>query len=430
MDNFKNGDVQDKTKVINNDDAARQASKNLLEDVGGARQAAARDNDNVLQLAAAGKNVAKPAQNFNPSGYSVIPPYVLQELSRLEPHNRSHKDTFDKTKDLNDTSSAFRPHAAGGNDSAREVYDAKGKEVSPGDKARFEGDKPTGNDEVDKAYDYTGFVRDFYKKEYGRDSIDGQGMKFISTVNYGDNYENAFWNGSQMTYGHPGADSPFKTFVLLDVCGHEITHGVTEKESGMKYYGQSGALNESMSDVFGVLINQYAKGQTADKADWLVGAGIWKDGINGRGLRDMLNPGTAYDDPKVGKDPQPAHMKDYNKTWGDNGGVHYNSGIPNKAFATFAKAVGGNAWEDPGHIWYNARKASGDNPSFAQFAFHTIEEAKKLNHGDQVAKLEKAWADVGVTPSATTLDVDTPGVKAPTGPADKRQPSHPLKKAG
>ena len=347
-------------------------------------------------------------QSFKPSGFSVIPPYVLEDLAKKNPGQDGFLKTYNKTKEMLDSPSKIKPRAVGGNDSAREVYDAKGKEVQPGDKARFEGDKATGNEEVDNAYDYTGFIRDFYKKEYGRDSIDGNGMKFVSTVNYGDNYENAFWNGSQMTYGHPSADSPFKTFVLLDVCGHEITHGVTEKESNLTYYGQSGALNESLSDVFGELIEQYSKKQTADQADWVVGNGIWKDTVKGRGLRDMLNPGTAYDDPKVGKDPQPAHMKDYLKTWGDNGGVHYNSGIPNKAFATFARAVGGNAWETPGHIWYEARKAAGSDPSFAQFAYHTIEAAKSRKDAELVKKLEKAWSDVGVTPSATEKDNDTP----------------------
>jgi Zn-dependent metalloprotease len=180
-------------------------------------------------------------------------------------------------------------------------------------------------------------------------------------------------------------------------------------ESGLTYQGQSGALNESLSDVFGNLIKQYAEKQTADQGDWLVGGGIWKDTVKGRALRDMLNPGTAYDDPAVGKDPQPAHMKDYYKTWGDNGGVHYNSGIPNKAFATFAKAVGGNAWEDPGHIWFNARKLAGSNPSFAQFAYQTIEAAKQMGKDDLVPKLQSAWDGVGVKPDANATDTQTPG---------------------
>jgi Zn-dependent metalloprotease len=227
-------------------------------------------------------------------------------------------------------------------------------------------------------------------------------------VNYGQNYENAFWNGRQMTYGRPGADSPFKTFVLLDVCGHEITHGVTEKEANEKYFGHSGALNESNSDIFGSLIKQYSRHQTADQADWLIGEGIWKDGIKGRGVRDMLNPGTAYDDPKLGKDPQPADMAHYVKTYGDNGGVHYNSSIPSRAFALFAKAVGGYAWDDPGHIWFSARKAAGNDPSFASFAYYTIEAARALGHADQVQKLQDAWKAVGITPDKTGTDNDTP----------------------
>lgn len=287
-----------------------------------------------------------------PAGYGVIPPHVLETLAKTNP--KAFEDTLKATTDMQNFSRGLSPRNEPATDfkGARETYDAQGKESLPGKLMRKEGDKPTGNTEVDQAHDFTGFIRDFYKKEYGRNSIDDKGMKMVSTTNYGQNYENAFWNGSQMTYGKPGAESPFKTFMLLDVAGHEVTHGVTELESGLQYQGQSGALNESLSDVFGNLIKQYANKETADKADWLVGGGIWKDNIKGRALRDMLNPGTAYDDPSLGKDPQPAHMKDYMKTWGDNGGVHYNSGIPNKAFATFAVDVGGNAWDAPGHIWF------------------------------------------------------------------------------
>ncbi len=386
----------------------------------------------AMQLAQAqGNNVLPRTQEFHPAGYSAIPPYLLDELAKRNPGNDDFLKTRVKTQELQEGSPVLRPHTVdtANGKADRDVYDAEGKESLPGKLARSEGQNATGNKEVDDAYDFTGFIRDFYQKEYGRNSIDGQGMKLISTVNYGQNYENAFWNGSQMTYGKPGADSPFKTFMLLDVAGHEITHGVTEKESNMQYYGQSGALNESMSDVFGELIKQYSKNQTADQADWLVGEGIWKDTVKGRALRDMLNPGTAYDDPKVGKDPQPAHMKDYYETWGDNGGVHYNSGIPNKAFATFAKAVGGHAWDEPGHIWFEARKAAGSNPSFASFAYQTIEAAKAHGKADVVAKLEKAWADVGVTPSKTAIDTRTP---PPNVPDDGRRTidGNQLKKAG
>ncbi|MBX9685217.1 MAG: M4 family metallopeptidase, partial [Candidatus Obscuribacterales bacterium] len=327
---------------------------------------------------------AASLRNLHQHHMGVIPPYMLEEMAKRNPNNGDFLSTRNKTLELQRTGDGIKPRSDGDMHGAREVYDAKGQEIQPGDKARFEGEKVTGNPDVDRAYDYTGDVREFYMKEYGRNSIDGKGMKFVSTVNYGQNFENAFWDGKQMTYGRPGPDSPFKTFILRDVAGHEITHGITEMEANTKYFGQSGALNESYSDVFGALVDQYAKKQTADKASWVVGEGIWQDNVKGRGLRDMANPGTAYNDPAIGKDPQPAHMKNYVKTWGDNGGVHINSGIPNKAFAEFAKAVGGNAWETPGHVWFEARRAAGSNPSFAQFAFQTVEAANKLGKVDEV----------------------------------------------
>lgn len=395
MDNVvNNGDGKVKASVSSKDDAAQQLYSQLDS-----------NRSDTLSLA---RGQFHPMQNIKPDGFSVLPPYLLDEISKRS-GDKAFSSAARDAENMQSHGSVFRPNTSATDyHGAREVYDAKAKETTPGDKARFEGEKPTGNAEVDNAYDYTGFVRDFYQKEYQRNSIDGQGMKFVSTVNYGQNYENAFWNGSQMTYGHPSQESPFKTFVLLDVAGHEITHGVTEKEANVTYYGQAGALNESYSDVYGELIKQYSKHQTADQADWLVGDGIWKDNIKGKALRDMLNPGTAYDDPSLGKDPQPADMAHYMKTYGDNGGVHYNSGIPNRAFALFAKAVGGYAWDDPGHIWFAARKAAGSDPSFASFAYQTIEAAKALGHADEVAKLEKAWATVGVKPDKDGKDTETP----------------------
>ncbi|CAN5593734.1 hypothetical protein BH18THE1_BH18THE1_04570 [soil metagenome] len=153
-------------------------------------------------------------------------------------------------------------------------------------------------------------------------------MKLDSTVHYGEDYNNAFWNGTQMVYGD-GDGEIFQRFTKsIDVIGHELTHGVTQYEAALEYEGQAGALNESFSDVFGSLVKQYSLKQKVDKADWLIGNGLF--GSKGRGiaLRSMKRPGTAYDDPTIGKDPQPAHMKDYVKTTSDNGGVHINSGIP------------------------------------------------------------------------------------------------------
>lgn len=399
-----------------NENELEQGDQGADEIENGVNDAMASRGEKVAILPTPG-GIPRGARAPEPSVFGVVPPYLLEELSRRNPYETSFHQTLLSTRQLESLSWWPFPSKKNHN-GTREVYDAEGKRSLPGKKARFEGDKASADAEVNAAYEFTGHVRSFYKDLFGRNSIDGKGMKLVSTVNYGDNYENAFWNGSQMTYGRPGKDSPFKTFVLLDICAHEITHGVTEKESNLKYYGQSGALNESLSDIFGELVQQRSRNQKATDADWVIGDGIWKDSVKGRGLRDMLHPGEAYNDPKIGKDPQPSHMDNYIKTTRDNGGVHYNSGIPNRAFALFATSVGGYAWEEPGHIWYEARKNAGKEPSFAQFAYHTIEAAKKLGFASDVEKLQKAWESVGVKPSADEKDTLTP-VK-PVKPTNKK----------
>src|SRR5258705_701935 len=155
-----------------------------------------------------------------------------------------------------------------------------------------------------------------------------------------------------MLYGD-GDGRIFNRFTkVLDVIGHELTHGVTQYTAALDYHDQSGALNEHFSDVFGILVKQYSLKQTAKKADWLIGAGIFTQRVHGAAIRSMKAPGTAYDDPTLGRDPQPAHMKNYVKSHDDSGGVHVNSGIPNHVFYLVATALGGNAWEVAGKIWY------------------------------------------------------------------------------
>lgn len=195
---------------------------------------------------------------------------------------------------------------------------------------------------------------EFYSEVYGRDSIDRRGMELISSVHYGVAFDNAFWNSAQMVYGD-GSGRIFQEGAFtrpIDVVAHELTHGVTEFTSGLEYSTQPGALNESFSDVFGSLVKQYSLGQTADEADWLIGEGALVPAM-GRALRSMKEPGTANSG-----DRQPGHMRDYldlpddNDPRNDNGGVHINSGIPNRAFYLAATAIGGNAWEKAGRIWY------------------------------------------------------------------------------
>jgi Zn-dependent metalloprotease len=279
----------------------------------------------------------------------------------------------------------------------RIIYDAKNTQRLPGTQVRTETGKATSDNIVNNAFDFHGMMRDFLKAIFGRDSIDGAGMDLIGTVHYGTGYNNAFWNSRQMTYGD-GDGVIFATFVLLDVIGHEMFHGVTEHTCGLEYDGQSGALNESLSDVFGVGLRQWVKKLSVDKDSWLIGPGIFTAAIKGRALRDMLNPGTAYDDPKIGKDRQPAHMKDFVVTNSDNGGVHTNSGITNKAFAEFAIAVGGFSWEKALPVWFLTATTAGRIKSdcdFQTFANATLVTCRE-KFPEIVDKLVAAWAKVGI----------------------------------
>jgi Zn-dependent metalloprotease len=179
-----------------------------------------------------------------------------------------------------------------------------------------------------------------------------------------------------------------------------LTHGVTELEAALSYSYESGALNESVSDVFGVLVKQHALRQTAEKADWLIGAGLFTQKVKGQALRSMKAPGTAYDDPVLGKDPQPDHYRDFVRTQADNGGVHINSGIPNRAFYLVAVRLEGFAWEGAGRIWYETLRDRDlrANASFLQFAQLTVRNATRLfkENSPQVAAVNAAWVEVGV----------------------------------
>src|SRR5207249_907924 len=164
-------------------------------------------------------------------------------------------------------------------------------------------------------------------------------------------------------------------------------------------FRQSGALNESISDVFGSLVKQYAVGQTADQADWLIGSGLIAN-APGMALRSMKAPGTAYDHPLLGKDNQPADMAHYVNTMTDNGGVHTNSGIPNHAFYLAAVKIGGKAWEKAGHIWYEALRDPRLMPTagFRTFARTTLRAAQRLGFdvgSAEYGAVKEAWAEVG-----------------------------------
>ena len=253
---------------------------------------------------------------------------------------------------------------------------------------------------VEAAFERLGTTWDFFFQVYARNSIDKAGMAIEGVVHYRRNFDNAFWNGTQMVFGD-GSGRLFTNLAQsLTVCGHELSHGVVQYDGPLVYQGQSGALNESMADVLGVLVEQWSLGQGVDRADWLVGREILAPGVTGQALRNLAEPGTAYDDDVLGRDPQPGHMDQYVETDEDNGGVHINSGIPNRAFTLAAKRLGGKAWEDAGRIWYASLGHERLLPTatFRQFARITRYVASTLfgTGSRQVSAVEEAWSGVGV----------------------------------
>jgi Zn-dependent metalloprotease len=286
----------------------------------------------------------------------------------------------------------------------RSIFDAQNSENLPGTLVRYEGYRGKNYkkaDPVSESYENSGATYKFYNDIFKRNSIDTRGMRLDSTVHYGQDYNNAFWNGTQMVYGDGDGEIFGRFTKCLEIVGHELTHGVTQYEAALEYHGQSGALNESFSDIFGSLIKQYYKDkQTVNKADWLIGKNLFTKKIKGVALRSLKAPGTAYNDPIIGKDPQPAHMKDYKEIQSDNGGVHINSGIPNHAFYLAAMELGGYAWERAGKIWYiTLRDRLRERSDFQKAANMTFEVAGSLygkNSQEQIA-IQKAWDMVGIS---------------------------------
>lgn len=343
----------------------------------------------------------------------IVPPYMLKNIATkgTEAQKNLAINTLITSEQMRGkrgaladfTAATFRVQVGG---KERIIYDARNGSNLPGTIVRREGDGPTGDVAVNEAYDGSGLTYDLFKNEYQRNSIDGNGMRLDSTVHYRTGYDNAFWDGEQMVYGDGDEDLPaderlFNRFTIaIDIIGHELTHGVTQFEAKLQYFQQPGALNESMSDVFGSLVKQYQSQQIASEADWIIGEGLFSSNVNGVGIRSMKAPGTAYDDPVLGKDPQPAHMRDYVNTISDNGGVHINSGIPNHAFYVTALELGGFAWEKAGQIWYITLKDKLTATSkFQDCANLTHQVAGELYGAGSIEQqaVKKGWDAVGLT---------------------------------
>jgi Zn-dependent metalloprotease len=286
----------------------------------------------------------------------------------------------------------------------RTIYTANNRNSVPGSVVLSEGGPPSSDQAVAQAYQYLGDTYNFYWQVFNRDSVDDAGAPLNATVHYEKNYDNAFWNSQQMIFGD-GDGQQFTLFTIpVDVTAHELTHGVTQNEANLIYWKETGALNESISDVFGSLVKQYVNNQTAQQADWLIGQGLYTAQWMAQypqdvAIRSLKAPGTAYNDPVMGQDPQPAVMANYVNTLQDNGGVHINSGIANHAFYLAATALGGYAWQTVGPIWYGALTSPSltKTASFQDFARLTVQIAQQLYPGSNEAQVVlQSWAQVGV----------------------------------
>ncbi|HEY8790744.1 MAG TPA: M4 family metallopeptidase [Actinopolymorphaceae bacterium] len=349
----------------------------------------------------------------------IVPPYVLSALlANLNPDTteddreiaewvrrtlsgRLDKGTLATTISRPGVSSTAPPSISEAVD--RTISTADDTDTLPGGRVRGEGDPESSDPAVDEAYTGLGATWQLYHDAFARNSIDGKGLPLLATVHYEHSYDNAFFDGTQMVFGD-GDGRYFNRFTKpLDVVGHELSHGVVAATADLVYQGQSGALNESMADCFGSMVKQYDLGQTAEEADWIIGAGLFTAAVNGVGLRSMKAPGTAFDDPALGKDPQPASMADYVETTDDDGGVHLNSGIPNRAFYLASVGIGGNTWDGAGKVWYVALTGGkvSSSAQFADFAGVTADTAAEIfgAASSQHTAVVDAWTTVGLPPT-------------------------------
>jgi Zn-dependent metalloprotease len=247
----------------------------------------------------------------------------------------------------------------------RRTHTANHKTDLPGTLRRSEGDPAVGDPDVDRAHDFAGETYDYFSQTHNRDSYDNLGATLSSTAHYRPDYQNAFWNGMQMVYGDG--------YAVKDVAAHEMTHAVTEHAAKLEYRWQSGALNESFSDIFAAMV---------DRGDWLIGEDLPHGPI-----RNMENPEQFN---------HPGHTDDWRAMCGDNEGVHINSGIHNKAFVNVAEAIGKDRAE---LIFYRALTVYlGTQSSFEDAHSAALQSAADLfgEGGKDYEAVDKGFADVGV----------------------------------
>ncbi|MEU1202690.1 M4 family metallopeptidase [Streptomyces sp. NPDC005813] len=279
------------------------------------------------------------------------------------------------------------------------VFDARGEEsLDTLPAVRWTGGAPSDDEVTEQAYNGLVAATRLVSEVFGRDRMLATDGPLVAVVHYGRELSYGAWHGTLAALGD--GYRYFRPFSSgLEVVASVAWHGVKEM-SHFIYEGETGALANAVCDGFGLLAKQYALGQTAEEADWLLGADLLTAEVNGSALRSFKAPGTAYDDEALGKDPQPAHMDDYVHTERDQGGVHINSGIPAHALYLLATSLGGHAWERAGRIWWEALTGDGmrEGVLFTDWARLTADAATTRygEHSEEHQAVLAAWEAVGV----------------------------------
>ena len=241
-------------------------------------------------------------------------------------------------------------------------------------------------------------IYNFYEEVFDHKGIDGKNSALEAVIGYSDDMANAFWDGEFLLFGNGDGEALERFTQDLGVCAHEYNHGVVGSFKSLDYQGESGAIDESLADVFAACCIQWLYQQTAEEASWLIGDRIWSQHLRSgtvKAVRNLLNPGSAYDNKLLGKDPQPATYQDRYQGNSDYGGVHINSGIANRAFAEAALYYGGYSWKSVGMAWWQTLPKLKPDIGFSEFAKLTKKSAASLS-----SKLERAvdygWGKVGL----------------------------------
>ncbi len=338
--------------------------------------------------------------HFPPCQCHIIPDVVFKELKKkgadveTDTPKRIDQDFRQKRTEFMMVTRLLPDLDSGTGAARRFVYNSQNTGKQKLKLARKEDDKDSADKDVNIVFNNSGIVRDYFKNQLGWNSIDGTGIDIILNVHYMIKYNNAFWDGEQMTFGD-GDGVNFSGFAAaLDVTGHELAHGVIQYTAGLAYKGQSGAINEHFADVFGIAIDQWHNKQTAETADWTMGKGCMTGKFKGKAIRSMKSPG----DTSVVIMAQPDHMSKIFKGTSDNGGVHINSGILNKAFYLVSMNIG---TQEAALLWFEALKLLKPTSKFKDLYKALTIAALSLTLVDKVpaitkVSLGKAFMNVGI----------------------------------